>query len=295
MVCEPDNSAILASGIPQERNADRSQRASHPGFRPHLMQGLSPDFVPRLVEEGTQDRRIDRFLGIDGSDALQCARNLAHQERIFVGTSSGATFAGAFMIAAEAPEGANILCMLPDTGERYLSTALFEEVPAEMTPEEQSISRSTSGYRFDVQGAHAAVNATPAEPYPDAVRELAALVSSKDAPVIMFALEWCEFCWSARRMLDSYGIGYKAVALDSTDYAAGNRGGKLREALRVKTGWSTIPQIFIGGEFLGGFTDLFDACKSGDLANRLNRHAIPFDAAASTDPYGFLPGWLQPR
>ncbi len=295
VVCEPDNSAILASGIAQDRNADGSHRASHSTFRPHLMQGWSPDFVPQLIEEVTQDRRIDRFLGINGSDALQCARNLARQEGIFVGTSSGATFAGALMIAAEAPEGANILCMLPDTGERYLSTALFEDVPAEMTDEEQSISRSTSGYRFDVQVAPGTANATTAEPDPEALRELAALVSSKDAPVVMFALEWCEFCWSARKMLTSYGIDYKAVALDSADYAAGDRGGKLREALRVKTGWNTIPQIFIGGEFVGGCTDLFGACKTGDLANRLIRHAIPFDAAASADPYGFLPGWLQPR
>ena len=58
----------------------------------------------------------------------------------------------------------------------------------------------------------------------------------------------------------------------------------------MRTSWSTIPQVFIGGEFIGGCTDLFDACKTGDLANRLNRHSIPFDAAASADPYGFLPG-----
>lgn len=295
VVCEPDNSAILASGIPQDRNADGSHRASHPDFRPHLMQGWSPDFVPRLVEEVTQDRRIDRFLGIEGGDALQCARNLARQEGIFVGTSSGATFAGALRIAADAPEGANILCMLPDTGERYLSTALFEDVPAEMTEEEQSISRSTGGYRFDVQGAPGAADAEPAEPDPDAVREVAALVSSKDAPVVMFALEWCEFCSSARKMLARYGIDYKSVDLDSADYATGGRGGKLREALRVRTGWSTIPQIFIGGEFVGGCTDLFDACKTGDLANRLHRHSIPFDAAVTDDPYGFLPRWLHPR
>ena len=214
---------------------------------------------------------------------------------VFVVTSSGATFAGALRIAAGAPQGANILCMLPDTGERYLSTALFEDVPAEMTEEEQSISRSTSGYRFDVQGAPGAVAAEPAEPDPDAVREVAALVSSKDVPVVMFALEWCEFCWSARKMLARYGITYKSVALDSADYATDGRGGKLREALRVRTGWNTIPQIFIGGEFVGGCTDLFDACKTGDLANRLNRHAIPFDAAVRDDLFGSLPGWLHPR
>jgi len=64
-------------------------------------------------------------------------------EGIFVGITAGATFAGALKICAEAPQGANILCMLPDTGERYLSTPLFADVPADMTEEELAISRST--------------------------------------------------------------------------------------------------------------------------------------------------------
>ena len=73
---------------------------------------------------------------------------LATKEGIFVGITSGATFAGALRIAAEAPKGANILAMLPDTGERYLSTPLFANTPAEMTPEEVAISRSTPGAQF---------------------------------------------------------------------------------------------------------------------------------------------------
>ena len=62
---------------------------------------------------------------------------------IFVGITSGETFAGGLKIAAEAPKGANILCMLPDTGERYLSTPLFADVAADMNDEELAISRST--------------------------------------------------------------------------------------------------------------------------------------------------------
>ena len=73
---------------------------------------------------------------------------LAQKEGIFVGITAGATFAGALHVAAEAPKGANILCMLPDTGERYLSTPLFGNVPAEMTPDEMTISRSTPGGQF---------------------------------------------------------------------------------------------------------------------------------------------------
>ena len=65
------------------------------------------------------------------------------KEGIFVGITAGATLAGALQICAEAPKGANILAMLPDTGERYLSTPLFADVPADMTEEEVAISKST--------------------------------------------------------------------------------------------------------------------------------------------------------
>lgn len=157
IVCEPDNAAMLASGIAQARHGDGSPSASHPRFRPHLMQGWSPDFIPRLADQVTAASRIDGFVSIDGKDALRCARELARQEGIFVGISAGATFAGALRIAQTAPPGANILCMLPDTGERYLSTPLFDDVAVEMTEEELELSRSTPGFRFD-----AAPPATPA-------------------------------------------------------------------------------------------------------------------------------------
>jgi len=113
------------------------------------MQGWSPDFIPKLADEVLAASNIDGFLPINGAFAIQCSKDLAQKEGIFVGTSSGATFAGALQIAESAADGSNILCMLPDTGERYLSTPLFEEIGAEMTEDEMKISRSTTGYRFD--------------------------------------------------------------------------------------------------------------------------------------------------
>ena len=93
---------------------------------------------------------IDETIPINGNFAIQCAVDLAQKEGIFVGTSSGATFAGALQVAETAPDGSNILCMLPDTGERYLSTPLFENIGEDMNAEEMEISCSTPGYRFDV-------------------------------------------------------------------------------------------------------------------------------------------------
>jgi cysteine synthase len=87
--------------------------------------------------------KIHKVLTVATADAMKCSQDLAAKEGIFVGITSGATFAGALAIAREAPKGSNILAMLPDTGERYLSTPLFANVPADMTEEEASILRST--------------------------------------------------------------------------------------------------------------------------------------------------------
>ncbi len=296
IVCEPDNSAMLASGITQARHGDGSHSASHPSFRPHLMQGWSPDFIPRLAEEVTADNRIDALMLIDGKDSLRCARELALQEGIFVGISAGATFSGALRIAQAAPPGANILCMLPDTGERYLSTPLFEDIAIEMTEEELELSRSTPGFRFDVTPAAAPASVEAAAALDEAAAsEVDAILRDPDQPVVMFALEWCEFCWSVRKVFLKYGIAYTSVDLDSVAYQQGDRGGKMREVLKRRTGSVTLPQIFIGGDFEGGCTDVFDSLKSGQLHTRLQKHGVAFDATAKTDPYEFLPKWLHPR
>ena len=143
IVCEPEDAQLLASGVEQARNADGSPASPHPAFKPHPMQGWTPDFIPKLTADAVKMGVIDRVLAIKGSDAILYAGELARREGIFVGITAGATFAGALHMCSEAPENGNILCMLPDTGERYLSTPLFASVPADMTQEELEISRST--------------------------------------------------------------------------------------------------------------------------------------------------------
>jgi len=148
VLCEPDNAQLLASGVTQERRDDGSPAGSHPSFSPHPMQGWTPDFIPLLTEDAMGMELADRVLPINGRDALDASLQLARQEGIFAGISSGATLAGALQICAEAPQGSNVLCMLPDTGERYLSTPLFEDIDVDMNDEEQDISRSTPNYQF---------------------------------------------------------------------------------------------------------------------------------------------------
>src|SRR6185295_615718 len=83
VVCEPDNSPILSSGIPQPRGADGSPANSHPAFRTHLMQGWSPDFIPKLAEDAAADGLIDGIVTVASSEAIRLSMELARKEGIF--------------------------------------------------------------------------------------------------------------------------------------------------------------------------------------------------------------------
>ncbi|MEZ5733913.1 MAG: glutaredoxin domain-containing protein [Paracoccaceae bacterium] len=114
-------------------------------------------------------------------------------------------------------------------------------------------------------------------------------------PVVMFVLEWCEFSWSVRKLFAAAGLPYHAVELDSAAMQTDNLGGDLRAALGVKAGVPTIPQIFVGGQHIGGATETFDAFTNGSMQDRLASVGLSFDPEATANPYGFLPKWLQPR
>jgi len=111
VACEPEGAALL-SGKP---------------WSPHKIQGWTPDFIPEVLKRTVPHRIVT----VGDAEAVANARALARSEGILCGISSGATFAAALKIASEAPQGAVLLTMLPDTGERYLSTVLFEGIAAE--------------------------------------------------------------------------------------------------------------------------------------------------------------------
>jgi cysteine synthase A len=143
VVCEPDDAPMLSSGIEQQRNPDGSAAAGHPVWKPHPLQGWSPDFIAKLTADAVKENVISQVIRIPNAEAMRCSQDLARKEGIFVGITSGATFAAALRVGSEAPKGSTILCMLPDTGERYLSTPLFADISIDMTEEELQISRST--------------------------------------------------------------------------------------------------------------------------------------------------------
>jgi cysteine synthase A len=145
VVCEPDDAPMLSSGIEQQRNPDGSAAAGHPVWKPHPLQGWSPDFIAKLTADAVKANVISQVIRIPNAEAMRCSQDLARKEGIFVGITSGATLSAALRVSSEAPKGSTILCMLPDTGERYLSTPLFADIPVDMTEEELQISRSTPG------------------------------------------------------------------------------------------------------------------------------------------------------
>ncbi|MEM9616823.1 MAG: cysteine synthase A [Pseudomonadota bacterium] len=149
IVCEPPDAAMLASGAPQERNPDGSPASSHPAWTPHPIQGWSPDFIPKITAEAVDAGVIDQIVKTPHEEGMKWSRALAQKEGVFTGVSGGSTFAGAMAVAKDAPKGATILCMLPDTGERYLSTPLFGGIEAEMSTDEVEISTSTPGFQLD--------------------------------------------------------------------------------------------------------------------------------------------------
>ena len=302
IVCEPDNAQLLGSGIPQERDADGSPSGSHPNFRPHLVQGWSPDFIPRLTEDAIAAGTVDQIVPVNGNMALQFTRDLAQKEGIFCGVSSGATFTAAMEVAKTAPTGSNILCMLPDTGERYLSTPLFDSIVPEMNEEEWEVSRSTPNYRFDAATTGKAdVKTDEEDETPPPLDDLALdfvsqALSDSENPIVLFALEWCEFCWSVRKLFARLEIPYRAIDLDSIQYQENNLGGKIRAVLLDQLGSPTIPQIFIDGQHIGGATDLFAAYKNGELKGLLESQNITMkDMPKDFEPASLLPGWLHKR
>lgn len=148
ILSEPANAALVSSGQGQDRLEDGAPAVSHPAFEPHPIQGWTPDFIPLVLQEAIDNSLYDDLIPVAGPEGIKWARELAAKEGIFTGVSGGSTFAVAMGLAEKAAPGSVILAMLPDTGERYMTTPLFEGIPEEMTEEEAGISRSTPGYQM---------------------------------------------------------------------------------------------------------------------------------------------------
>tara|TARA_B100001057_G_C22869295_1_gene958017 strand:- start:5754 stop:6776 length:1023 start_codon:yes stop_codon:yes gene_type:complete len=142
IITEPDVAPLLASNVEQERDENGSPMASHPKWNPHPIQGWTTDFIPLVLQESVDNEYIDENIPVSGDDGIYWSKELASKEGIITGVSGGSTFAVAMNVAKTAPKGSTILCMIPDTAERYMSSILFDDVNSEMNADELKLFKS---------------------------------------------------------------------------------------------------------------------------------------------------------
>merc|ERR1711972_211002 len=143
----PKGAPLVTSGIKQERKEVLGKFGApakgHPSWTAHPIQGWTPNFIPKVTEDGLNLKLEDEVILVDGPEAIETSKKLAQLEGIFCGISGGATVATALKVCEKAPAGSTVLAMIPDTAERYLSTPLFADIDAEMSGDEIDISKST--------------------------------------------------------------------------------------------------------------------------------------------------------
>jgi len=147
ILSEPKAAPLITSGEKQERTevlgVYGAPAKGHPAWTPHPIQGWTPNFIPKITEDGLNLKLSDEVVLVDGKEAVDTAIQLARKEGIFCGISGGATVATALQVCQKAPQGSTVLAMIPDTAERYLSTPLFADIDADMNEAEKELSKST--------------------------------------------------------------------------------------------------------------------------------------------------------
>ena len=267
----PTTRRCSAAASRSRATRDGRRRRAIRSFRPHLMQGWAPDFISRLTEDALTAELVDEIVPVDGDEALRLARELA---------TAGGHLRRHRRAAPRSRRRSTVARRAPTGHEHRLHAARHRRaLPVHAAVRGHRRRHERRGTRDLALDAGLPLRCAPAPPpragggrRARAGRARAAggaassTTSSRDEPVVMFALEWCEFCWAVRKLFAQLGIAYRSVDLDSVAYQADDRGGKIRAALARRTGSPTIPQIFVGGEHIGGCTDLFDAWRDGDAA-----------------------------
>ncbi|MBT3529537.1 MAG: hypothetical protein HOF74_12385 [Gammaproteobacteria bacterium] len=126
----------------------------------------------------------------------------------------------------------------------------------------------------------------------DGTEAVERFLADEENPVVLFALEWCEFCWAVRKLFTSLSIPYVSVDLDSVEYQQDDKGANIRKALLDRIGSPTIPQLFVGGILLGGASETLEANDSGELQRLLNACDVSYDRKKKVLGHEFLPNWV---
>lgn len=228
-------------------------------------------------------------------DAARAMQDLASQEGIVTGLRGGAALAATLQIAAQAVSGSHIVCVLPDAGERSPLSPSLDRAPDSMNAEEQAISKSTAGQQIINKTPRPLVQIEDEGAYVADVAQklLEQIMAESEASVLIFAYEWCEMGWAVRKLFDTLDIRFTCVNLDDETYQVGQVGAGLKAALVARTGITSMPQIFVHGEFIGSCMELFDSVNNRTLFRRLDHAQVPYNHVLQLDPYALLPGWAQ--
>jgi cysteine synthase A len=295
VAAEPDNAQVLGSGIPQPTDENGKARGSHPNFRPHVVQGTSPDFVAKLTGDAVAPGWVDEVVPVDGADALRLARELATREGILVGISSGAALAAAITVARRSPVRHQHRLHAARHG-RTLS--VDGAVRARRRAHECGRTRAVeldAGLPLQTQPSLGA--ATGARPAPsrsrstsDAQRFVDDTVAAE--PVVMFALQWCEFCWAVRKFFDAIGVPFTASTSTRSNISAANA---VRRSARAaqRTGEATIHR---SSSAAGWSADATLCSSRTPTATRARcSGSRRGQRVAEGRSVRFLPKWQQPR
>lgn len=121
------------------------------------------------------------------------------------------------------------------------------------------------------------------------------ILSEQEEQVIIFSLELCEFCWSVEALFNSMNVNCGFIHLDSVKFKDNYSGQKIRHALMERVSSSTIPQVFVGGEYLGGYTKTLKAYDDGRLMSLLNNKGIEYEIESQVNSGPIPPSWSHPR
>ncbi len=271
---------------------------------------VTSSLSPKVLRDSLD--RIHHVQPVNGNEAMEMALNLAKKEGIFSGISGGGAVAGAIMFAeklvssGKTNEGRplNVCAIVADTGERYLSTLLFENVPVDMSPEEIGISNSTPMGQFSIPSldkdkpknndmGNSSMLGKKHAAAPDLNPKVEQFVKDTltNNKVVMFSLEWCEFCHTVTKFFKAANIDFYKMPLDSASNMKDNWGIEVRNVVSSMTGCNTIPQIFIGGTFVGGAMDIVKGFHDGSLKPKLLDAGLTYKD--DIDPEAYLPNWVS--
>jgi cysteine synthase A len=169
---------------------------------------------------------------------------------------------------------------------------LFADISVDMGEEEEALLWSAMP-AIAPTSAPAAAPAAAATVDATARQFVSDAIAKNPGKVVMFAMSWCEFCWSVRKLLAALGAPLISIDIDTPEFREGNDVPKIRAALAELAGNPTLPQVYAGGTHLGGCMEVMAAAQSGALQKLLMEQGVPCDAAP-IDPYQFLPSWVRP-